>query len=124
MSTSVIVMRPDKQPAGFRQPLFAGSVSAGFPSPADDYIEGLDPEVISAATPCPVCGKPIIVPVGVWITLGEACLDCQEAHVLAERQCEPLVLGAYTVCPRCGHTVPIPLGEWARLGLPCPNCPA
>ncbi len=40
MSTSVKVMRPDKQPAGFRQPLFAGSVSAGFPSPADDYIEG------------------------------------------------------------------------------------
>ena len=40
MSTSVTVMRPDKQPAGFRQPLFADSVSAGFPSPADDYIEG------------------------------------------------------------------------------------
>jgi DNA polymerase V len=34
------IMQPKEQNAVSRRPLFATAVSAGFPSPADDYIDG------------------------------------------------------------------------------------
>lgn len=40
INTSVRVMCPDERSSSSRQPLFMVSVSAGFPSPAEDYIEG------------------------------------------------------------------------------------
>jgi len=40
MNACVKVMCPNERSTDCRQPLFIGSVSAGFPSPADDYIEG------------------------------------------------------------------------------------
>ena len=40
MNPCIKVMCPDERSKDRKQPLFMGSVSAGFPSPADDYIEG------------------------------------------------------------------------------------
>jgi len=40
MNACMKVMCPDERLTNRKQPLFIGSVSAGFPSPADDYIEG------------------------------------------------------------------------------------
>lgn len=34
------ILRPVEQPPVLKRPLFASTVPAGFPSPADDYIEG------------------------------------------------------------------------------------
>ncbi len=40
MKDCMKVMSPDDRATVCRQPLFMAPVSAGFPSPADDYIEG------------------------------------------------------------------------------------
>ena len=40
MKDRMKVMSPDDRAAVYRQPLFMAPVYAGFPSPADDYIEG------------------------------------------------------------------------------------
>ena len=38
-NTSYIVLFPTLQPGALPLPLFSGKVAAGFPSPADDYVE-------------------------------------------------------------------------------------
>jgi DNA polymerase V len=38
-NTSYIVLLPAPQPGALPLPLFSGKVAAGFPSPADDYVE-------------------------------------------------------------------------------------
>lgn len=39
LSPAIAVFKPAQRPIKFRLPLFAGKVSAGFPSPAADYVD-------------------------------------------------------------------------------------
>ena len=39
ITTSYTVLLPTPQPCALPLPLFSGKVAAGFPSPADDYVE-------------------------------------------------------------------------------------
>jgi DNA polymerase V len=40
MDTTGSIIHPDRDAPASSQPLYAGPVCAGFPSPADDYLEG------------------------------------------------------------------------------------
>ncbi len=49
---TISAIHPCERPPALKRPLFACSVSAGFPSPADDYIEGkLDLNELMVANP-------------------------------------------------------------------------
>jgi DNA polymerase V len=39
LCSAIAVFKPTQRPSKFRLPLFAGKVSAGFPSPAADYVD-------------------------------------------------------------------------------------
>ncbi|AEG00399.1 LexA family protein [Methylomonas methanica] len=39
LSPAIAVFKPAQRPVKYRLPLFAGKVSAGFPSPAADYVD-------------------------------------------------------------------------------------